>query len=76
MRFTAHDIDRLKLELEREFDALGAPTGPTTVWGVASTDLPPAGRHPSAVVHVTDLNILAVSDGTDWIRQDTGAAIA
>ena len=54
---------------------LQRPGEPTPVWSVASADLPPAGDWPDAVVRVSDLNILAVSDGSAWIRQDTGAAI-
>ena len=35
--------------------------------------LPPAAAWPQSLVLVTDLNILAHSDGAHWIRQDTGA---
>lgn len=51
------------------------PAEPTPVLAVASAALPPAGRYPSTVLLVSDLNILAHSDGVHWIRQDTGAVI-
>lgn len=76
MRFVATSLDLLKLELDQAFDRLANPQGPTKVYAVTSASLPPAADHLNAVVRVTDLNILAVSDGTDWVRQDTGAAIA
>jgi hypothetical protein len=37
--------------------------------------LPPAAAHPRTLVLVTDLDILAHSNGANWIRQDTGAVI-
>jgi hypothetical protein len=55
--------------------ALQAPGAPTALFAVAKAGLPPAAAHPSSLVLVTDLNILAHSDGANWIRQDTGAVI-
>lgn len=52
-----------------------APAAPTPLFAVASAGLPPAANHPRTLVLVTDLNILAHSDGAHWIRQDTGAVI-
>lgn len=60
-------------------DAIGQlqqPAQPTLVHAVAASDLPPASDWPNGVLRVADLNILAVSNGIAWIRQDTGAAIA
>ena len=37
--------------------------------------LPPAAPWRGHAVIVSDLKIIAHSDGSDWIRQDTGAAI-
>jgi len=51
------------------------PVEPTPVLALASAALPPAARHPNTLVLVSDLNILAHSDGIHWIRQDTGAVI-
>ena len=55
--------------------ALQAPAAPTALFACAQAQLPPAAAWPSSLVLVTDLNILAHSDGVHWIRQDTGAVI-
>ncbi len=55
--------------------ALIAPGAPTALFAVAQAGLPPAAEHPRTLALVTDLNILAHSDGVQWIRQDTGAVI-
>ena len=55
--------------------ALLAPGAPTPLFAVVAAALPPAADHPQSLVLVTDLNILAHSDGDHWIRQDTGALI-
>lgn len=55
--------------------ALMAPGAPTALFALAQAGLPPAADHPQTLVLVTDLNILAHSDGVHWIRQDTGAVI-
>ena len=60
-------------------DAIGAliaPGAPTPLCALVASALPPASAHPQTLVLVTDLNILAHSDGAHWIRQDTGAVIA
>lgn len=51
------------------------PTQPQAVFACATADMPPAVSFPNTVLRNTTLNILAVSDGANWIRQDTGAAI-
>ncbi|MFZ5720308.1 MAG: hypothetical protein ACOY5Y_12710 [Pseudomonadota bacterium] len=51
------------------------PGAPTPVFATDQAGLPPAADHPRTLVLVTDLNILAHSDGVHWIRQDTGAVI-
>jgi hypothetical protein len=56
-------------------NALAAPGAPTRVFATTGAALPPAAEHPQTLVLVTDLNILAHSDGAHWIRQDTGAVI-
>lgn len=55
--------------------ALTQPGAPTPLFAVAQAGLPPAAAYPQTLVLVTDLNILAHSDGVHWIRQDTGAVI-
>lgn len=54
---------------------LRAPGAPTPLHACASSALPPAQAWPRCLVLVTDLNILAHSDGSNWIRQDTGGVI-
>lgn len=55
--------------------ALQQPAQPVTVAAVTVAELPPAVNWPNGVLRVADLNILAVSDGVAWIRQDTGTPI-
>ena len=54
---------------------LQTPAEPKPAFAVAQAKLPPAATYPRSFVLVTDLNILAHSDGTHWIREDTGAVI-
>ena len=56
-------------------EGLQVPAEPKPVFAVAQSGLPPAASYPRCLVLVSDLNILAHSDGTNWIRQDTGAVI-
>ena len=51
------------------------PDAPTPLFALVQAALPPAAAYPQTLVLVTDLNILAHSDGVHWIRQDTGAVI-
>ena len=55
--------------------ALKAPGAPNAVFACASTALPPPKAWRQCLALVTDLNILAHSDGSHWIRQDTGGVI-
>ena len=55
--------------------ALQYPLAPSPMFAVAEADLPPAANWQYHMVLVTDLDIPAHSNGTDWIRSDTGAAI-
>jgi hypothetical protein len=72
MRFTARALEELVTELER---ALDAPGEPRPVYACPTAEMPPAASYPNGVLRNTTLNILAVSDGVNWIRQDTGAVI-
>lgn len=70
--------DGLRSLLKSFHDAIAGlmtPAEPKPVFTVAQAGLPPAGSYPRCVVLVSDLNILAHSDGVHWIRQDTGAVI-
>lgn len=55
---------------------LQTPVAPQRVFTVAQAKLPPAASYPRCLVLVSDLNILAHSDGAHWLREDTGAVIA
>ena len=52
---------------------LTVPGAPTALCAVDQAGLPPAASYPQTLVLVSDLNILAHSNGINWIRQDTGA---
>jgi hypothetical protein len=54
---------------------LERPGGPVRLWSCPSTALPSPARYPDCMVRVSDLDVLACSNGGAWIRQDTGAAI-
>jgi len=56
-------------------EGLQVPAEPKPVFAALQAALPPAASYPASIVLVTDLNILAHSDGAHWIRQDTGAVI-
>jgi hypothetical protein len=75
MRFVATSLDGLKLELERELALARRPLGPTPLYACPTDAMPPAQSHPACVLLNTSLNALAVSDGSRWIRQDTGEPI-
>lgn len=62
-------------EIVEALRALRAPQAPISLPSCASAALPPAAAWPHTLVLVTDLNILAHSDGSHWIRQDTGGVI-
>jgi hypothetical protein len=51
------------------------PGKPSLLFSCATADMPTASDYTNCVLLNTTLDILAVSDGTNWIRQDTGAAI-
>ncbi|MDP3854389.1 hypothetical protein [Phenylobacterium sp.] len=65
----------LLAELAEVVRAWRAPGAPSSLYACDADQLPDAGDWPNGLVLVSDLNILAHSDGSSWIRQDTGAAI-
>lgn len=75
MRFYGASLEELRIELERAFDAFDAPKEPRPVYACTTANMPPAADYQNCVLLNTTLNILAHSDGSDWIRQDTGATI-
>jgi hypothetical protein len=54
---------------------LETPAEPKPVFAVSQAKLPPAASYPQCVALVSDINILAHSDGAHWLREDTGAVI-
>ena len=54
---------------------LQTPQEPKPVYAVTQAKLPPATSYPQCVALVSDLNILAHSNGGHWLREDTGAVI-
>lgn len=62
-------------ELEGRLANLEAPQQPGRVYACTTTNMPSPGPFINCVLRNTTLNILAVSDGTNWRRQDTGAII-
>lgn len=63
------------LSLVDAIRALQAPGAPSPLFACVQADLPPAAQWRHCVLWISDLNILAVSDGAAWIRQDSGVAI-
>jgi len=54
---------------------LETPQAPKPVYACVQAKLPPAASYGQCLALVTDLNVLAHSDGAHWIREDTGAVI-
>lgn len=65
----------LLTELAEAVRSLQAPGAPSPVFTCAAGELPPARAWPQSLVFLRDLSVLAVSDGSVWVRQDTGASI-
>lgn len=65
----------LLAEVIEALRSIRTPGAPTPLHACPVAALPPAAAWPRTLVLVTDLNILAHSDGSHWIRQDTGGAI-
>jgi hypothetical protein len=61
--------------IEDRIALLENPQGPTPLFASTTADMPDPAAFVGCVLRNTTLNILAVSDGANWIRQDTGGAI-
>jgi hypothetical protein len=59
-------------ELERRIGLLETPESPVIVPAYTTAARPAASAFPNGVYRDTTINILGVSDGTNWKRQDTG----
>lgn len=62
-------------QLEDRVSRMETPLGPTPVFACTTANMPAAVGAINMVLRNTTLNILAVSDGVNWIRQDTGGVI-
>jgi hypothetical protein len=64
-------------ELEDRLAAVENPQGPKGQFPIASANLSTSSAvtYKYCTVYVTDLNILAHSDGSHWYREDTGGVI-
>lgn len=72
--------EALRLYLDSLEDRLAlqeAPQAPRPAYPMASADLTAgnAAAYVNCIVFVTDLDILAHSNGAHWIREDTGGVI-
>lgn len=67
-------VDYLE-DLERRIERLEDPQQPVPVPAYTTALMPAAASFMNCVLRNTTLNILAVSDGVNWKRQDTGASI-
>lgn len=63
------------VQVSEALQELLQPTKPARLYRTASTTLPPAANWTGCVVDLTDLDTLAKSNGTDWVRVDTGVAL-
>jgi len=72
---TPQALRPLLTEMIEALRAIRTPGAPTPLHACSIAALPPAAAWPRTLVLVTDLNILAHSDGSHWIRQDTGGVI-
>jgi hypothetical protein len=63
------------LELAEGLDQIRRPLSPLALFSCAAADLPAPADWEGCILRISDLNILAHSDGTHWVRQDTGGAI-
>lgn len=69
------EIARLLTNFRDALVELQAPGEPSPLYTTTQADLPPADDWTDCVLRVSDLDVLAHSNGTDWIRADTGAPI-
>lgn len=71
----AANVNQVLQSLYDAVSQLQQPDHPSAVCAVTQAKLPPASDWPQCVVLVSDLGVLAASNGSAWIRQDTGASI-
>jgi hypothetical protein len=62
-------------ELAESLEQIRRPQAPLALFSCAQGELPDPTKWTGCILRISDLNILAHSDGTHWVRQDTGGAI-
>lgn len=65
----------LLLSIRDAINELQNPKEPTPLYRSLQAALPPASEWTGCHLIVIDLNIIAHSDGVNWIREDTGAPV-
>lgn len=68
-------LQPLLTEIRDAVNELITPTYPKPMFACVEADLPPAADFTNCSAMVTDAGIPVISDGTDWLRYDTGAPI-
>lgn len=63
------------VEIAAALDQIRRPQAPLPLFSCARADLPRAADWAGCLLRVSDLNTLAHSDGTRWVRLDTGGAL-
>jgi hypothetical protein len=58
-----------------QFTARDLPTVPIKLPEFATADMPPAADNTARMLWNTTISRVCVSDGTNWLRQDTGATV-
>jgi hypothetical protein len=63
-------------EIQNRLSALETPTGPKPVFTTLKGALPAAASNVNCSAFLSDLGVLATSNGTNWLNAGTGAVIA
>lgn len=74
--FIALDLPMHLLEVQAAFDALDGPTQPTPLWAATTARMPPAALWKYGQLWNLTVSRIAVSNGVNWLRTDTGAILA
>lgn len=73
-------VRTLLLDITQRLSALETPNRPQRVYTNTATTLAALGvdaaDYPGCSIYLTGLDTFVVSDGADWIRQDTQGALA
>lgn len=72
---TPESLSALLNEMRDAILALQNPQDPTPAFACLTAAVPDPAAFINCVILVTDIPALAYSDGTDWLRADTGAPV-